>query len=106
MFSPGDPDRYASLVQNLIEDDKFMVASDFDSYAMAQEASTGSGAIPPAWWRASILNTAGIGWFSSDRTIAEYAERDLGHPNRHAVNRSWPMAAFPFRPRTGMLAAV
>ena len=35
------------------------------------------GATAKRWWRSSIINTANIGWFSSDRTIAEYARRDL-----------------------------
>ncbi|GAC1346772.1 MAG: glycogen/starch/alpha-glucan phosphorylase [Acetobacteraceae bacterium] len=73
VFSPGDPDRYAGLMHELIERDTFMVASDFDSYLGAQDAVDRLWRDPRAWWRSSILNTAGIGWFSSDRTIAEYA---------------------------------
>ncbi len=80
VFSPGEPDRYAGLVQHLMDSDRFMVASDFDSYAAAQENVDRLWRDPAAWWRASILNTAGIGWFSSDRTIAEYAKEIWGIP--------------------------
>ncbi len=80
VFSPGDPDRYAGLMHDLLERDTFMVASDFDSYFAAQEAVDRLWRDPQAWWRASILNTAGIGWFSSDRTIAEYAKEIWGTP--------------------------
>jgi starch phosphorylase len=72
-FSPDEPDRYAGLMQNLLERDAFMVASDFDSYVATQDAVDRLWRDPVQWWRASILNTAGVGWFSSDRAITEYA---------------------------------
>ena len=50
-----------------------MVAADFESYAAAQAAVATRWQDNPAWWRASVLNTARLGWFSSDRSIREYA---------------------------------
>jgi starch phosphorylase len=51
-----------------------MVGSDFEAYWAAQRHVDALWRNPAAWWRASVLNTARIGWFSSDRTIREYAE--------------------------------
>ena len=50
-----------------------MVAADFEAYWAAQRAVDDLWGNPGEWWRRSILNTARMGWFSSDRTIAEYA---------------------------------
>ncbi|MGI4953545.1 MAG: glycogen/starch/alpha-glucan phosphorylase [Janthinobacterium lividum] len=73
VFSPGEPDRYRELVDMLLERDSFMVAADFDSYAAAQDAVDRLWQDKAAWWRTSVLNTANMAWFSSDRTIREYA---------------------------------
>ena len=54
------------------------VAKYVPSYGEQQDAVDALWREPSRWWRASILNTAGIGWFSSDRSIAEYA-RDIWH---------------------------
>jgi starch phosphorylase len=51
-----------------------MVAADFDSYWDAQRQVDALWRNPSAWWRSSVLNTARVGWFSSDRTIREYAD--------------------------------
>ena len=72
-FSPGEPGRYADLVHSLLDSDVFMIAADFASYMEQQEAVDQLWADPAAWWQASIMNTAGVAWFSSDRAIAEYA---------------------------------
>ncbi|HYZ64194.1 MAG TPA: glycogen/starch/alpha-glucan phosphorylase [Acetobacteraceae bacterium] len=80
VFSPDEPDRYAELMHNLIERDTFMVASDFGFYSATQDAVDRLWSDPGSWWRSSILNTAGVGWFSSDRAIAEYATDIWGIP--------------------------
>jgi glycogen phosphorylase len=74
--SPDDPNRFAPIVQSLLEYDHYMVAADFDAYWNAQRAIDRLWQEPAAWWRKCMLNTARMGWFSSDRTIREYA-RDI-----------------------------
>jgi starch phosphorylase len=51
-----------------------MVTADFDSYWFAQRRIDRMWCDSREWWRSSILNTARVAWFSSDRTIREYAE--------------------------------
>ena len=80
VFSPDDPDRYGELVDVLTHHDHFMVSADFDSYAAAQRHVAARFRNRPLWWRTSILNTARVGWFSSDRTIREYAQDIWGVP--------------------------
>ena len=74
VFSPDDRDRYKDLVASLRGDDWFQVSADFDSYWAAQRRADALFRDQHAWQRAAVLNTANLGWFSSDRTIAEYAQ--------------------------------
>ena len=76
VFSPDDPNRYRDLMNGLLDHDWFMVAADFDSYTTAQRSIDGLWADQAAWRQAAIHNVANVGWFSSDRTIGEYA-RDI-----------------------------
>lgn len=75
-FSPEDPTRYASLVRRLNEHDYFLVTCDFDDYFETQRTVDRDYKDTENWTRRSILNTARVGWFSSDRTISGYA-RDI-----------------------------
>jgi glycogen phosphorylase len=78
MFSPDEPDRFRELIDAFLDFDYFMVAADFDAYWDTQRAVDALWRTPEAWRRASILNTARMGWFSSDRTIREYAQEIWG----------------------------
>jgi starch phosphorylase len=72
-FSPDDPHRYAPIVESLLAFDRYMVAADFEAYWAAQRAVDQLWRNDADWWRKSILNTARTAWFSSDRTIRDYA---------------------------------
>ncbi|MDB5571713.1 MAG: glgP [Hyphomicrobiales bacterium] len=74
MFSPDDPTRYHALVDTLYNSDWFMVAADFGSYARTQRDVDALWKDSSEWTRKAIINTANMGWFSSDRTIRQYAE--------------------------------
>jgi len=74
VFSPDEPQRYRELVDELTGTDHFMVTADFAAYAAMQARVSACWHDQRGWWRASALNTANVGWFSSDRAIREYAE--------------------------------
>ena len=74
VFSPDEPDRYRGLVNALRYHDYFLVCADFDDYFAKQRRIGDLWQRPAYWWQASILNTANVGWFSSDRSIREYAD--------------------------------
>ena len=73
VFSPEEPQRYRELVDLLTDHDYFLVTADFDAYVAAQMQVAERWHDKDTWWRASVLNTARMGWFSSDRAIREYA---------------------------------
>ncbi|MFZ5443645.1 MAG: glycogen/starch/alpha-glucan phosphorylase [Myxococcota bacterium] len=73
-FSPEDRNLFKPLVDGLLNDDRYLVLADFEAYVKAQEDVSKKYADPRAWWRSSIINVARMGFFSSDRTIREYAK--------------------------------
>ncbi len=75
-FSPDEPGRFAPIVASLADYDRFMVAADFEAYWQAQRAVDQLWRTNTEWCRTSILNTARMAWFSSDRTVSDYA-RDI-----------------------------
>ncbi len=76
VFSPDDPHRYEGLMGGIYDSDWFMVAADFDAYHAAQRHVDRLWQDQAGWRAKAIRNIANVGWFSSDRTISEYA-RDI-----------------------------
>ncbi|OWV66273.1 maltodextrin phosphorylase [Rhizobium sp. R339] len=74
VFSPDDRNRYTALIDGIYSHDWFMVAADFDAYAQAQRDVDQIWTNQSAWYTKTINNTARMGWFSSDRTIRQYAD--------------------------------
>jgi starch phosphorylase len=75
-FSQGDGSLFQPLVDNLLHHDEYLVLADFQSYIDCQEEVSRAWSERERWTRMSILNTARMGRFSSDRTITEYC-RDI-----------------------------
>uniref|UniRef100_A0A7C1FH70 Alpha-1,4 glucan phosphorylase n=1 Tax=Caldilinea aerophila TaxID=133453 RepID=A0A7C1FH70_9CHLR len=75
-FSRGDTSLFRPLVESLLSRDEYLVFADYQAYIDCQERVSQAYLDQEAWTRMSILNTARTGYFSSDRTIREYA-RDI-----------------------------
>ncbi|MCU0223522.1 MAG: glycogen/starch/alpha-glucan phosphorylase [Acidobacteria bacterium] len=73
-FSGGDAELFRPFVDSLLGRDEYLVLADYRSYVDAQARVSAAYLDPDAWTRMSILNTARVGSFSSDRSIREYAE--------------------------------
>ncbi|MEI4485284.1 glycogen/starch/alpha-glucan phosphorylase [Frigidibacter sp. MR17.14] len=71
-FSPDEPGRYHQLTDILWNHDHYLVTSDFESYFQKQREVDTAFASPADWHRMAALNTARMGYFSSDRTIRGY----------------------------------
>jgi starch phosphorylase len=84
-FSRGDRELFRPLTDGLRGFDPYMVLADFRSYADCQQRVAAAYADRGDWTRRAIVNCARSGYFSSDRTIAEYC-RDI-----------WQVAPLPIR---------
>ncbi|WP_427454447.1 glycogen/starch/alpha-glucan phosphorylase [Litorimonas sp. WD9-15] len=73
-FSDGDTGRYRDILDNIKNHDYFQVVPDFEDYWATQRHIDEVYQKPSEWAKMAILNTARMGWFSSDRTIRGYAK--------------------------------
>ena len=73
-FSPEEPNRYHSLIQGLQYHDYYQSFADFRSYVEAQKAVDKKYQDRDVWIASTIQNMVNMGFFSSDRTILEYAK--------------------------------
>ena len=78
MLKIGCEENLTRLKNELINKDWFMTLLDFDSYKVTKEKALAAYADRKTWAKMALVNIAKAGFFSSDRTIAEY-NRDIWH---------------------------
>ncbi|WP_434006234.1 glycogen phosphorylase [Escherichia coli] len=76
VFSPSEPERYRDLLDSLINyGDHYQVLADYRSYIDCQDKVDELYRHPQEWSNKTMMNIANMGYFSSDRTVREYAEK-------------------------------
>ncbi len=71
----GDAELFRPVVENLLDHDPFLLLADYQAYVDAQDRVSALWRDSAAWTRQSILNSARMGKFSSDRSIRDYCKR-------------------------------
>jgi starch phosphorylase len=84
-FSPDDPHRFASVVASLLDRDQYLLLADFAAYRQCQQEVARQFRDVESWSGRAIRNVAGMGKFSSDRTIREYAA-DIWHASPQPID--------------------
>ncbi|HEU5161913.1 MAG TPA: glycogen/starch/alpha-glucan phosphorylase, partial [Thermoanaerobaculia bacterium] len=74
----ASPGAFQPIVDMLLMNDRYLHCADFGSYVAKQEEAGRLWTDTHAWARKSILSVARMGWFSSDRTVREYADEIWG----------------------------
>jgi len=75
-FSPERPDDARPVIDRLLGDgEPFLVLADYAAYARAQERVDALYVLEDDWSRTAVVNCLNMGFFSSDRSIREYADR-------------------------------
>jgi starch phosphorylase len=74
-FSHGDTELFKPLIDELLYDDQYLLFADYQSYIECQDWVGETFKDQDKWTKMSILNTARMGKFSSDRSIQDYSRK-------------------------------
>jgi starch phosphorylase len=75
-FSPARPEDAKPVINRLLSDgEPFLVLADFAAYVLAQDLVDALYVLEDEWSRKAVINCLNMGYFSSDRSIREYADR-------------------------------
>ncbi len=85
-FSGGDTSLYQPIIGSIYNGDYFMVGSDFNAYIATQKKISALWKKQRDWTKHAIHNSVHMGWFSSDRTIKEYAREIWNVPTNWPAN--------------------
>ncbi|MBM7343155.1 glycogen phosphorylase [Pantoea coffeiphila] len=79
VFSPQEPGRYRNIFDSLVNlGDHYQLLADYRSYVDTQDKVDKLYRNKGEWTRRALINIASMGYFSSDRTIQEYADEIWG----------------------------